>query len=77
MKSLLRFVLLFALIVIGKLTKQSATARDTAKLLHRNSSLLMPATSFFTRQVSLPIAPVGSEQFWHTTNKAEQQVQFE
>ena len=77
MKSLLRFVLLFALIIVGKLTKQTVTVRDTAKLLYRNNSLLAPATSFFTRQESLPVTPVSSNQFWHTTNKVEQQVRFE
>jgi hypothetical protein len=77
MKSLLRFALLFALIIVGKLTKQSVVARDTAKLLHRNTSLLMPTRSFFTRQESLPVAPVSSEQFWRTNDKLEQQIQFE
>lgn len=77
MKSLLRFVLLFALIIVGKLTKQTVTVRDTAKLLYRSNSTLMPSTSFFTHQESLHVTPVSSNQFWRTTNKVEQRVQLD
>jgi len=76
MKSSLRFALLFALIVVGKLTKQATTVRSTVKMLHTNS-LPTSATSFFTRQVSLPAASASSSRLWNTGTKPEQQVQFE
>jgi len=77
MKSSLRFALLFALIIIGKFTRQSATVRDAVKLLNRNNSLSVPATSFFTRQTSLPVIPVGSDKLWRTTGSIDQQIRFE
>ncbi len=64
MKSLLKFLLLFSLIIVGKLAKESSTGDIAAKRAAANE-LPVHTVSFFSRQATLQgTAPGDSKQWW-------------
>ncbi|WP_157807730.1 hypothetical protein [Hymenobacter chitinivorans] len=67
MKFLLKFVLLFALIVVGKLAKESVTPlAATTKRVQPEAPV--QAASFFARQVRLENTPHGGgSRLWQAT----------
>lgn len=68
MKSLLRFVLLFALIVLGKLSKQPDSLFETAKSSRINVQTPIRNTVLINSQV-LPKSTIGqsSSGIWQTS----------
>ena len=66
MKSSLRFVLLFALIVVGRVAKQPLASTAATKVIRQETPV--QNTSFFVRQPSLEHAPTGSgSRLWQAT----------
>jgi hypothetical protein len=64
MKSLLKFLLLFSLIVVGKLVKEPMSA-DIAVKPASTSELPVHMVSFFSRQATLQgTAPGDNTQWW-------------
>lgn len=64
MKSLLKFLLLFSLIVVGKLAKEPITGDIAAKQV-AESEMPVHMISFFSRQATLQgTAPGDGEQWW-------------
>ena len=59
MKSLLRFFLLFALIIIGKFAKEPTSFADTAKATGTMESMPVSPVSFFRPPIIQPEAPTG------------------
>jgi hypothetical protein len=66
MKFLLKFVLLFALIVVGKFAKGPSASVAVAKSAQQETPV--QAASFFTRQVRLENTPHGGgSRLWQAT----------
>jgi len=64
MKSLLKFLLLFSLIIVGKLVKEPIATDIAAKPAEANE-LPVRMVSFFSRQATLQgTAPGDNEQSW-------------
>lgn len=65
MKSLLRFLLLFSLIIVGKLAKEPIATDIAAKPVEANEQLPVHMVSFFSRQATLQgTAPGDNTQWW-------------
>ncbi|UOQ66755.1 hypothetical protein [Hymenobacter volaticus] len=61
MKSLVRFTLLFALIVVGKLAKQSDAILNTAKVESADNPITVKPVSF-----NQQAAKTENSRLWHT-----------
>ena len=81
MKFLLKFFLLFLLILAGKAVKQqSALSNSLAnKQDTEPTTVLKPkqVTPFFTRQISAVPAQAPTQPLWHTTAARVEPVNFE
>jgi hypothetical protein len=67
MKSLLRFFLLFALIIIGKVAKEPTSFADMTKAARIMDSTPVSPVSLFRQPVVQSGAPAGEFQLWHPT----------
>ncbi|RYU83781.1 hypothetical protein [Hymenobacter persicinus] len=66
MKSSLRFVLLFALIVVGRLAKEPVASAAAAKVVHPETPV--QNASFFARQTSPePVSAGSGSRLWQAT----------
>ncbi len=67
MKSLIRFTLLFALIVIGKLTKQPELVAGTVKVEPKVNPISVEPVSFFQPADSRLTTQENIHRLWHST----------
>ncbi|QNH61860.1 hypothetical protein [Hymenobacter sediminicola] len=65
MKSLLRFILLFALIIIGKVAKEPSNLSDMAKAMRSVQVTPVQPVSLLQQLTVQSDAPAGDSQ-WHT-----------
>ena len=67
MKSLVRFALLFALIVVGKLAKQPEILSGTVKVEPVVNPITVKPVSFSRHATSEPATQANNSRLWHAT----------